>query len=160
VPELALDDDQRHALAGHLDGMRVAQLVWREASPHPGLAGDAARLAAGGGGRPGPPSGGAVDDAEQRSDRQLDPRLEPWFELLPGPVVHADLAAPAALAPPHQQRSASCVEVGLGERQRLWMRRPARHSTTIRPRSRRPCTVSPARRITATISPIVGGSAG
>src|ERR687891_1680839 len=27
MPELALDDDQRHALAGHLDGVRVAQLV-------------------------------------------------------------------------------------------------------------------------------------
>src|SRR5215212_8730553 len=36
VAELALDDDQRHALAGHLDGVRVAQLVRREAPPHPG----------------------------------------------------------------------------------------------------------------------------
>src|SRR5215216_7831485 len=27
VPELALDDDQRHAFAGHLDCVRVAQLV-------------------------------------------------------------------------------------------------------------------------------------
>jgi hypothetical protein len=27
VPELALDDDQRHTLAGHLDGVRLAQLV-------------------------------------------------------------------------------------------------------------------------------------
>ena len=45
VAELALDDDQRHALAGHLDGVRVAQLVRREASPHAGLAGDAAQLA-------------------------------------------------------------------------------------------------------------------
>jgi hypothetical protein len=53
VAELALDDDQRHALAGHLDGVRVAQLVWRKASPHAGLAGDAAQLSAGGGGRPG-----------------------------------------------------------------------------------------------------------
>src|SRR5215216_2502432 len=30
VAELALDDDQRHALAGHLDRVRVAQLVRRE----------------------------------------------------------------------------------------------------------------------------------
>jgi hypothetical protein len=37
MPELALDDDQRHALAGHLDGVRVAQLVGREASPHAGV---------------------------------------------------------------------------------------------------------------------------
>jgi hypothetical protein len=41
VAELALDDDQRHALAGHLDGVRVAQLVRRKASPYAGLAGDA-----------------------------------------------------------------------------------------------------------------------
>src|SRR5215211_522994 len=41
VAELALDDDQRQALAGHLDGVRVAELVRREASPYAGLAGDA-----------------------------------------------------------------------------------------------------------------------
>src|ERR671923_1355574 len=95
VAELALDDDQRHALAGHLDGVRVAQLVRREASPHAGLAGDPSQLGAGGGGPPGPSAGGAVDDAEQRADGQLDARLEPRRELLPGPVVHADLAAAA-----------------------------------------------------------------
>ena len=54
MAKLALDDDQRHALAGHLGRMRVAQLVRRKASPHAGLAGDAAQLRARGGGRPGP----------------------------------------------------------------------------------------------------------
>jgi hypothetical protein len=44
MTEPALDDNQRHALAGHLDGVGVAQLVWREASPHAGRAGDAAQL--------------------------------------------------------------------------------------------------------------------
>src|SRR5215204_689657 len=44
VAELALDDDQRYALARHLDGVGVSELVWREASPHAGLAGDAAQL--------------------------------------------------------------------------------------------------------------------
>src|SRR5919106_3113289 len=119
MPELALDDDQRHALAGHLDGVRVAQLVRREASSYAGLAGDAAQLGAGGGGRPGPPARGAVDDAEQRPDRQLEARLEPGRELLPGPVVHADLAAAAALAAAHRQRPAARVQVGFGERERL-----------------------------------------
>jgi hypothetical protein len=38
------------------------------------------------------------------------------------------------------------------------MRSPARHSTTIRPRSRRLWTLSPARRMTATISSIVGAA--
>src|SRR4051794_21014416 len=61
----------------------------------------------------------AVDDAEQRPDRQLDPGLEPWFELLPRLVVHAALAAAAALAAPYQQRPATPVQVGLGERERL-----------------------------------------
>jgi hypothetical protein len=31
VAELALDDDQRHAFASHLDGVCVAELVRREA---------------------------------------------------------------------------------------------------------------------------------
>jgi hypothetical protein len=52
VTELALDDDQRHALTGQLDGVRVAQSLWRKASPHAGLAGDAAQLGTGSGGRP------------------------------------------------------------------------------------------------------------
>jgi hypothetical protein len=31
VPELALDDDQRHAFTRHLDGVGVPELVWGEA---------------------------------------------------------------------------------------------------------------------------------
>src|SRR5215218_11291946 len=51
VAELALDDDQRHAFAGHLDGVRVAELVRRKAPPpYAGLAGDAAQFRAGGAG--------------------------------------------------------------------------------------------------------------
>jgi hypothetical protein len=44
VAELALDDDRRHAFAGHLDGVRVAELVRRKAPTHPGLAGDASQF--------------------------------------------------------------------------------------------------------------------
>ena len=36
IAELALDHDQRNALARHLDGVGVAQLVRREAPPHTG----------------------------------------------------------------------------------------------------------------------------
>jgi hypothetical protein len=61
----------------------------------------------------------AVDDAEQRPDGQLDQRPQPRRELPPGPVVHADLAAAAALAAPHQQRTAPPIELGLGECERL-----------------------------------------
>jgi hypothetical protein len=34
VAELPLDDSQRDALAGHLDGVRVTKLVRRKASPY------------------------------------------------------------------------------------------------------------------------------
>jgi hypothetical protein len=54
-----------------LDGVGVAQLVWRKASPHAGRASYAAQLRARGGGRPRASARGAVDDAEQRSDREL-----------------------------------------------------------------------------------------
>jgi hypothetical protein len=40
------------------------------------------------------------------------------------------------------------------------MRKPARQSTTISPRSRKPCHVVPACRMMATISSTVGGSVG
>jgi len=40
------------------------------------------------------------------------------------------------------------------------MRKPARQSTTISPRIRKPCGVVPAWRMTATISSTFGGSAG
>src|SRR5215207_8776227 len=39
----------------------------------------------------GRPRGRSVDDAEQRRDRQLDPCGEPWAQLLPAPLVDADL---------------------------------------------------------------------
>ena len=47
MAELALDDVERHALASELDGVRVAQLVRREAAPDPGVGGEPAELDAG-----------------------------------------------------------------------------------------------------------------
>ena len=44
MAELALDDVERHALAGELDGVGVAQLVGREAAPDAGLGGEPAEL--------------------------------------------------------------------------------------------------------------------
>jgi hypothetical protein len=52
-------------------------------------------------------------------DRQRNAHVEPGRELLPGPVVDADLAAAATLAAPHQQRSAARVQLGLGSAQRF-----------------------------------------
>src|SRR3954447_19018189 len=43
------------------------------------------------------PPGPSGENAEQRADRQLDADAQPLLQLLPGPVVHADLAAAAAL---------------------------------------------------------------
>jgi hypothetical protein len=36
VAELVLNDEHGHTLPRHLDGVSVAQLVWREAAPHTG----------------------------------------------------------------------------------------------------------------------------
>jgi hypothetical protein len=46
VPELALDHDGRDAFAGHLGGVGVAGLVWREAAPRSCRGGGAPQLGA------------------------------------------------------------------------------------------------------------------
>jgi hypothetical protein len=44
VPELALDDVERHAFTSQLDGMGVAQLVWCEPTSHARLGSEPAEL--------------------------------------------------------------------------------------------------------------------
>ncbi len=44
MAELALDDVQRHAFAGHLNCMSMTELVRCEASPYTGASGEAAQL--------------------------------------------------------------------------------------------------------------------
>jgi hypothetical protein len=100
-------------------GMGVPQLVWRKPPPHAGVPSHLPQLRARRGDRPWPSMGRTVDDAEQRSGRQLDTRLQPRVELRPGPIVHADLAAPRSLPAPDEQRSATPIEVAFGERERL-----------------------------------------
>jgi hypothetical protein len=63
--------------------------------------------------------GGAVDDAEERANRHACAVAKPRTQLLEAPLVHADLAALAALAVADQQRSAVLVEVDLGQRERF-----------------------------------------
>jgi hypothetical protein len=77
VAELALDHVQRHALAGELDGVGVAQLVRRKAAPDTRVGGEPAELNARVGARPRPPAGRAVDHAEQRPDGELEASGEP-----------------------------------------------------------------------------------
>lgn len=68
VPELALDDVQWHALAPHLDGVGVTQLVRREAAPDGGLRGGAPQLLAHARRRQRSPTGAPVNHAEERAD--------------------------------------------------------------------------------------------
>jgi hypothetical protein len=103
VAELALDHDQRHVLVRHLDRVCVAELVWREAASYTGRCCGPAKLRTRGLAGPHPSARATADDAEQRADGELQPYSEPWLELLPGPLVHADLAAPAALAAADEQ---------------------------------------------------------
>src|SRR3954451_9291616 len=119
VPELALDDVERDVLAGELERMRVAQLVRRKAAPDPGRCGEPAELAADRCVGPRPSARGAVDDAEQRTDWQLNSGCEPRAQLLPAPLVHADLAPAPALTAANQNRSTPSVEVVLPERERF-----------------------------------------
>jgi hypothetical protein len=56
----------------------------------------------------------------------------------PASFVHADLAPPATLAVADQDRPAPLVEIMLSERERLLDAQPARQSTMIIARSRRP----------------------
>src|SRR5215207_462562 len=88
VAELALDDDQRHAFASQLDGVRVPELVRREASADASLDGGPAHIRSGGGAGPVPTTRRTVDHAEQRTDRKLHPQLKPRMEFIPAPLVH------------------------------------------------------------------------
>src|SRR5215210_1247032 len=85
----------------------------RKAPPHTGLGGKPTELDPDPGARQGPAASGAVDDAEQRPHRQLDPVAEPGRQLLPAPGVHADLAPTATLALAHEQRPPPRIEVAL-----------------------------------------------
>ena len=82
MPELALDDVDRHPLTGELDSVPVPQLVRREPTANTGLGGEFAQLAADCGRRPRATAGRAVDDAEQRTDREVDTPLEPAVQML------------------------------------------------------------------------------
>ena len=138
MPELALNDVHRHALAGELDRVRVAQLMRREPATDPGLSSELAQLTTSSGRRPPPTAGGSVDHAEQRSDRERYAMGHPGRELLEAELVHPGLAALVAFAVTDQQRPSGRVDVGLVERSDSLIRRPARDSTVINARMRRP----------------------
>ena len=49
MPQLPLNNRQRDPFVGHLDRVRVSELVRREPTPDPGLSGESAQLTTGGG---------------------------------------------------------------------------------------------------------------
>jgi hypothetical protein len=110
---------------GELDRVRVPQLMRREAAAHAALGGELPEFAADGRGWPSATAGRAVDDAEQRSDRQLHAVLEPPVEVIETPVIHPRLAALVVLPVPDQQRPASLVDIGLAGREGFRDPRPA-----------------------------------
>jgi hypothetical protein len=77
VAELALNYDQRHSFTRHLDRVGVPELMWREPSTHTRCGGGPAQVRAGGRARRRSAAGGTMDDAEQRTDGQLESPLEP-----------------------------------------------------------------------------------
>ncbi len=146
MAELALDHDQRDPLAGHLDRMRVPQLMRREAAAHTGRAGGVMELTADPGGRIRVSACATALDTEERAGRQCCARLEPRLEVRLCPAVHSDFATFIAFAVADEHGAAVGVEVGVVERERLADPRPARQSMTITPRSLRPSGPSPAAR--------------
>jgi hypothetical protein len=109
VAELSLDYDQRHPFTGHLDSMRVAQLVWRDPSSDTSSRSDSSQLSACARGSPRTTAAGAMHHAEQRADREGGPRLEPRRQLIPRPTVHPDLATAATLTATHKNRATITV---------------------------------------------------
>jgi hypothetical protein len=69
MAELPLDHVEGHAFSGHLDGVGVPKLMWREAAAHAGSGGERTKLSARGRAWPWSPAGRSDDAAEQRSDR-------------------------------------------------------------------------------------------
>ena len=67
MSELALDDVDRYSFARQLDGVRMAQLMGSEPPADASVDGELTQFGSGGGRRPAAPSGGSVDDAQQRS---------------------------------------------------------------------------------------------
>ena len=116
MPKLALDDVDRHTLTSELDRVRVAQLVGRETAPDAGLGCQRSQLATNGSRRPCPTARRAVEDAEQRPDRQLNALLDPDVEVVEPSLIESQLAALVTLAVADKQRPSAPVNVNFCER--------------------------------------------
>jgi hypothetical protein len=83
VPELPLDDDQRHTFTGHLHCVRVSELMRREAATDPGFAGGVAQLRPNPGGRARPAACWSAKHTEDRADGERGSDHEPRRKLVP-----------------------------------------------------------------------------
>lgn len=160
MSELALNDHEGDSFVCHLHGMRVPELVRREATSDSCCRSCMVKLLACGRGLPAAAGGWSVNHAKDRADRKLATDLEPWLELLSRPAVHADLASLAALAAADEHGATGTVEIVSWSASASLIRSPARQSSTIGALRRWPSPRSPTVRMTATISSTVGGSAG
>jgi hypothetical protein len=88
---------------------------WCGANPAPnsGHTGGATQLGARRGGGPVASTRLTVEDAEQRTDRQVAAHVKPRLGLFPAPGVHADLTATPTHAAADQQRATALVEIAL-----------------------------------------------
>jgi hypothetical protein len=119
MTELALDHNERDALMRHLNSVGMAQLMRREPPPHTRTGCGAGQLFAGCGLLPALAGGRAADHTQQRAHRQLTPSGHPRLQLRPRPPIHSDLPTAATLTAAHQNRTTRCIEVRLGQIQRL-----------------------------------------
>ena len=85
MPELSLDHDQRDPLAGHLDRMRMPELVRREPATNTRLLSGVMQLAADPGGGARPSACRTPQNAEQHAGRQGKAEFEPWVRGAPRP---------------------------------------------------------------------------
>ena len=148
MAELALDDVEWDALAGRLDGVRVAELVRRDAAPAARCRREAPQGRAGRRGRPRSPGGRAIR-WRRRSDA--------------GGPANGSICSQAQRSMPTSRRSpplprrtrtppvARCRSLSARASASL-IRRPARHSKTISVLVRNPYGVPPAQRMIPTSS--------
>ncbi len=80
--------------------------------------------------------------------------------MLPSPVVHPDLATPAALAAADEQRTGAWVQVALMKIERLLNPQPGAPEHDDQPADPGAAQTVPGDAHTATISSTRGGSAG
>src|SRR5262249_41171776 len=131
MPQLALDDVDRHAFARELDRVRVTQPVGRKPASHASRNGELAQFCSSGRARRAPPRGLAIDPAAPRPGRQHPPVPPPGLELLEPELIHPGFATLVALAVANNsepRRSSTSVSFSASASE---IRSPPRQSTAI-----------------------------